>query len=132
MPYGSYLLAISLIWRLFSNELLCTPLNYVIAHNLRGEAYGKKSKYNRAIEDFNTAIALNPNYFIAYYNRGLIWLRLRANEKARDNLTNARDMGMNIAAVFHKEYGSVDAFGEEYGIEIPADIAEMLAPDPPE
>ncbi len=45
MPYGSYLLAISLIWRLFSNELLCTPLNYyklvMFLQKFREEVYEK-------------------------------------------------------------------------------------------
>ena len=32
MPYGRYLRGMSLIWRLCSNEILCTPLSYVDKH----------------------------------------------------------------------------------------------------
>jgi tetratricopeptide (TPR) repeat protein len=38
--------------------------------NNRGNAYDYKKQYDRAIEDFNEAIRLKPDFAIAYNNRG--------------------------------------------------------------
>jgi len=47
--------------------------------------YKEKEEYDRAIEDFNKAILLNPNYVTAYFNRG------RANELAGNAKKAIRD-----------------------------------------
>lgn len=44
--------------------------NIAIAHYNRGWAYSKKDDYDRAIEDYDRAIALNPKDASAYYYRG--------------------------------------------------------------
>src|SRR5438093_13657838 len=36
----------------------------------RGNAYSTKGDYDRAIQDFDQAIRLNPNYVPAFFNRG--------------------------------------------------------------
>ncbi len=41
-----------------------------IAYNNRGAAYANKGAYDRAIQDFDQAIRLNPGYAFAYNNRG--------------------------------------------------------------
>ena len=45
------------------------------ALNNRGDAYARKEDYDRAIQDFNQAIRLVPNYVRAYYNRGNVHQR---------------------------------------------------------
>jgi tetratricopeptide (TPR) repeat protein len=44
-----------------------------MAHNNRGAAYRSKGDPERAIEDFNRAIALNPKHAKAYNNRGFAY-----------------------------------------------------------
>jgi outer membrane protein assembly factor BamD (BamD/ComL family) len=44
--------------------------NLAVAYYNRGVAYHSKGEYDRAIEDFDKAIALNPVDANAYYNRG--------------------------------------------------------------
>ena len=46
-----------------------------IAHNNRGNALLSLGKYDLAIEDYNAAIKLNPNYAKALNNRGLAHLK---------------------------------------------------------
>lgn len=48
------------------------------AHNNRGSLYNDKGEYDRAIADFDRALALDPNYYLAYGNRGV------ANQKKGD------------------------------------------------
>ncbi len=43
------------------------------AYIIRGLAYGGKGEFDTAIEDYNKAIKLNPEYAGAYNNRGLAY-----------------------------------------------------------
>ena len=47
------------------------------ALNLRGAAYGQAGEYERALEDFNAALAINPQYAQAFSNRALINVRAK-------------------------------------------------------
>ena len=98
-----------------------------VYHN-RGVAYGIKEEYERAIEDLNKVIDLNPNSALTYYDRGVIWLRLREWEKAKSDLTTANEKEANIVDEFRNDYESIEVFEERYGIQLPADIAEILRP----
>ena len=66
-------------WRdsitLFNHTLRVTSQNFVILNN-RGVAYERLGNYARAIEDYDRAIGINPNYATAYFNRGVALSRL--------------------------------------------------------
>ena len=82
---------------------------------------------HRAIQDFTEAIDLNLNNAIAYFNRGIVGSILSRWENARADLTAAKNLGMDIAATFHRQQESIADFERKYNIRLPADIAEMLA-----
>ena len=106
------------------------------AYNNRGVAYSKKGEFEglprlasavvRAIKDYNSAIGLNPEFAQAYYNRGEAWLRLGEWEKAKSDLTVARQKGINLNTVFRSEYDSVPDFEERNGVNLPEDITKMV------
>ena len=82
--------------------------------------------YHLAIQDFTSAINLDPDYAAAYYHRGEVWLHLSQWEKTQADLIIARDLGMDIVTSFHNDYENVAAFERRHGVQLPPDIAEML------
>ena len=101
----------------------------VEAYNNRGNAYTDKGEMDRAIQDFNVAIDLNPELAGAYYNRGRMWLHLKEWQNAEADLRTAKNMGFNIVASFHSDYGSIEAFEAKHGVKVPEDIAALLKRD---
>ena len=99
------------------------------AYNNRGVAYANKGEIDAAIQDFNKAIDLNPEDANAYNNRGEAWLHLREWEKAKADLITAKNMGRDIAASFHNDYESIEAFEVKRGVKVPEDIAALLRRD---
>jgi tetratricopeptide (TPR) repeat protein len=91
-------------------------------------AYGDKGDFDRAIADFTTAIDLNPELALAYYNRGEAWLHLGKWADVKSDLTTARNMGVDIIALFHNLYSSVADFESRHGVKLPEDMAGMLTP----
>ena len=58
-----------------SLDLDTSIIDIARAHNYRGYIYHTQGDLDRAIEDFNSAIELHPNYADAYYNRGIVYGR---------------------------------------------------------
>jgi tetratricopeptide (TPR) repeat protein len=56
------------------------PENLSIAFNDRANAYITTGDLDRAMQDLNESIRLNPDYATAYYNRGIIYERKAGNE----------------------------------------------------
>ena len=100
--------------------------NFAKAYGNRGVAYGNKGKFDAAIRDFDKAIDLKPQYANAYSNRGVVWLHLREWEKATADLTDAKNMGADIVAAFHRNHGSVEDFEAKTGIQLPAGIVALV------
>ena len=89
----------------------------------------KKGEYEHAIKDYNVAIERKPDLAEPYYNRGMMFVRLQEWEKAKEDLTTARDKQENIIIEqFRKEYENVADFEQEHEIKLPEDIAAMLTP----
>ena len=102
--------------------------NLAMAYNNRGVAYYKKRDYDRAIADYTRSIELKPDFAEPYYNRGEAWLHLGEWENARLDLTVAARMGVNVIAMFRKDFKSVLDFEQRNGVKLPADLAAMLTP----
>ena len=102
--------------------------DFADAYNYRGIAYRNKGEINRAIEDHNQAIQIKSDNVLFYNDRSIALLQVQEWEKARSDLTIARNMGVDIIALFHNAYASVADLEQKYNVKLPKDIAAMLTP----
>jgi tetratricopeptide (TPR) repeat protein len=61
----------------------------VAAFISRGNVHLNTRNYDRAIDDYNKAIRLNPKYAIGFYNRGLAYLRKGSTDRAIEDFNEA-------------------------------------------
>ena len=54
----------------------------VVAYSNRGLAYDGIGQYQRAIQDYDEAIQLDPDYAWAYHDRGMAYHRLGQHQRA--------------------------------------------------
>ena len=55
----------------------------------RGHAYAELGQYQRAIEDYNEANRLIPDYAEAYYNRANAYIKLDQKQRAIEDYSEA-------------------------------------------
>jgi tetratricopeptide (TPR) repeat protein len=77
-----------------------TPQNLAVAFSHRGLAYGRKRQYDRAIQDFDQAIRLNPNNAIAFSNRGAAYASKGQYDRAIQDFDQAIRLNPNNADAF--------------------------------
>ena len=109
----------------FDTAIELDPNDAKVYSNL-GAAYLRKGDFDRAIQNHNTAIKLDPGFAGSYSNRGEAWLPLKQWEKARADLTFARNAGVDIVASFHNDYESIEDFEQKNSVQLPEDIKAML------
>lgn len=66
-----------------------------------GNDYAQQKQYERAIQDYDEAIQLNPNYVEAYVNRGLAYNYLQQYERALQNFNKAIELNPNVHQAYH-------------------------------
>ncbi|MBI2315272.1 tetratricopeptide repeat protein [Candidatus Daviesbacteria bacterium] len=79
-------------------------------HNNLGDVYGRWGDKQAALKEFQTAIALKPNYGDAYHNLANIYNELKEKDKALENYQNALKYNpslwqsyQNIAAIYYEQ-----------------------------
>lgn len=92
------------------------------AHNNLGDVYGRLGDKQRALEEFQTAILLKPNYADAYHNLANTYVELDQLDKALENYLKAAQFNpglwqsyQNIAAIYlqDKEYRKAAEYMEK-------------------
>ena len=111
------------------NKVIELNPDYTEVYNNRGAAYADKGEFDAAIQDLRKAIELNPDDADAYYNRGITWLHQQEWEKAKADLTEAQDKEFDIAAQFHNDYETIEAFEATLEVQVPEDLATLLTGD---
>ena len=71
----------------------------------------RSNKHEKAIEDYNKAIELNPNFAGAYNNRGLAYYELNKHERAIDDYNKAIELNPIFAMAYYNRglaYGKLN------------------------
>ncbi len=102
---------------------------YADAYYNRGTTYHGKREYDRAIADYDKAIELNPNGSIYYLGRSLIHLIQKNWQQAKVDLMTAKEKDSDNVDLFHSAFPDIDAFQQQYNIQLPADIVALLTPE---
>ena len=71
------------------------------AFNNRGKAYMRKGDYDRAIQDYDQAIRLKPDYALAFNNRGIAYGRKGDYDRAIQDHDEAIRLKPDDAGVFY-------------------------------
>jgi lipoprotein NlpI len=66
--------------------------NLAVTYTNRGLAYGRKGDNERAIQDYNEAIRLNPNYALAYSGRGRTRFFVAQFQAAQEDFKKALEL----------------------------------------
>jgi tetratricopeptide (TPR) repeat protein len=83
-----------------------TTTSLAIAYNNRGNAYTGKSDYDRAIQDFDQSIKLNPAYFKPLNNRGVAYFRKGQYDLAIEAFDEAIHLNPNYGEAFANRAGA--------------------------
>src|SRR6266436_1283099 len=77
-----------------------TRQGLVGAYTSRGNAHLNDRNYDRAIDDYNETIRLDPKYATGYYNRGLVYLRKGRLDSAIEDFDAAIRLNPKYTSAF--------------------------------
>jgi len=78
----------------------------------RGYAYDELGEYQRALQDYDRAIELDPNYAKAYHNRGIAYDELGEYQRALQDYGCAIELDPNYAKAYHNRGDAYSELGE--------------------
>ena len=99
-----------------------------IAFQNRGDAYDKKGEYDRAIPDYDHALALDPKNSRIYFSRGFAYEKKREISKAIADYTRATEVNPEYAAAYTFRGNAYEKMGEHD--KAFADFTRAIALDP--
>ncbi|XP_008571458.1 PREDICTED: tetratricopeptide repeat protein 32 [Galeopterus variegatus] len=70
----------------------CSPEDLATAYNNRGQIKYFRVDFYEAMEDYTSAIEVQPNFEVPYYNRGLILYRLGYFDDALEDFKKVLDL----------------------------------------
>ena len=92
----------------------------------RGNTYLLKGDFDEAVEDYDASLKLSPDDAQSYCHSGFARLHLKKWDKAKTDLTVAKNKGVDIVAAFHNLYRDVATFERRNSVKLPKDIVTML------
>ena len=78
-----------------------TTGNLSTIYDNRGTAYSSKGDHDRAIQDFNEAIRLNPDFEKAYYDRGNAYIGKEEYDRAIQDFDEAIQLNPNAETAYY-------------------------------
>lgn len=104
------------VWKdtitLWTQEIRIYGRDTVIGYKQRASAYISKADYNKAIEDYNTAIRFFPDYPDTYVNRGLVMHDLGHLNEAMKDLDKAISLNPENARAYNTRGNVYNSLGE--------------------
>ena len=97
----------------------------------RGSLHLDRLDIQQALDDFHIAIKLDSDAGLAYGHAGVAYLHYQHWKKTIADWTVAAILRVDIRPLFYTRYGSIAAFTQKTGIQLPADVVDMLCPDKP-
>jgi tetratricopeptide (TPR) repeat protein len=88
--------------KLWSHVIEQRPERLYLAYYYRGLAFENTGQPEKAVEDYNTAIALNPDYREAFISRGSALEKMGRLDSALDDLNRAIALGPTYKAFFNR------------------------------
>lgn len=73
----------------------------------RGNSWYSKEEYDKAIEDYNKAKRIDPNYELAIYNRGAAWVAKKEYDKAIADYSKIIKHNTKYADDYYADRGNV-------------------------
>ena len=101
------------------------------AYTNRGSLHLNRLDIQHALDDFHIAIKLDSDAGLAYGHAGVAYLHYQHWKKTKADWTVAAILRMDIRPLFYTRYGSIAAFEQETGIQLPTDVSDMLCPHKP-
>ena len=98
-----------------------TKANLAVAHYNRGTAYRLEGWSDRAIQDYDQAIRLEPTYAVAYNDRGTAYSRKAQPNRAIQDFDQAIRLDPNYALAYnnrgnaYSSKGDLDRAIQDYG-----------------
>lgn len=93
---GEYEEAIDILTNIIADDIESAEI-----YELRGYIYDELEKYKQAVEDYNRAIDLNPEFHRAYHNRGTTRLNLDEYQQAIEDYTQAINLDPESAESYY-------------------------------
>jgi tetratricopeptide (TPR) repeat protein len=80
-----------------TKAITLTDAKYASSYIIRrGDIYRERNELDRAMADYDTSIRMNPEYILAYYNRGLVKRAKGDSSGADADIAIARKVNPNI------------------------------------
>ena len=87
-----------------SHAIELSPANPYLLYN-RGNLYAERQDYQRAVEDYSAALAIESQLAEAYFNRGLCLIFMNRRDEGIRDLSKAGELGLYQAYSLIKKYG---------------------------
>jgi tetratricopeptide (TPR) repeat protein len=93
-----------------------------------GNAQFNQQRYAAAVAEYTRAIALNPNFFMAYYNRGTSYVKLENYTAAIVDLTRAVALDPSyVNAFYNRGFSYLKSNSPDRAV---ADYSQVILLDP--
>lgn len=110
MEHGDFKLAIARYTEAIESGRL-GPENLSIAYNNRGNACSAAGDSAHSIQDYNQALAINPNFTQAYFNRGIEWYRRQKYKESLADFNQAAALEPQMAGAYFNRSFPLAALG---------------------